>query len=241
MSRNAPRVPESRVAEAQIRNDGWAAHNIWAHSAAVLELYRRRARGEAEEMTCAAQAAELLAESALPGESLLDAGCGTGYFLHSLLNRKIALEYHGIDATAAFIEIGRRELKPFGLPSGRLSVLRIEDFQGTVDHVLCMNVLSNIDNFYRPLERLLKAARKSLILRESIKDGASCRYVRDEFLDPGVDLNVHVNAYDRNEIVDFIASRGFTVREAIDRRSGGKPETVIGYPHYWTFLVATRS
>jgi hypothetical protein len=105
---------------------------------------------------------------------------------------------------------------------------------------LCMNVLSNIDNYHRPLERLLKAARRSLILRESIKEGSSYSYVRDNFLDPHVDLNVHVNAYDRSELVAFIERYGFVAREVADRRSGGQPEMVIGHPHHWTFLVATR-
>ena len=95
----------------RIDDNGWAAHNIWQHSADTFELYRRRARDEAEEMTCAAQAAELIAELARPGESLLDAGCGTGYFFHSLRRRGIALEYHGIDATAPFIALGRASLQ----------------------------------------------------------------------------------------------------------------------------------
>jgi ubiquinone/menaquinone biosynthesis C-methylase UbiE len=191
-------------------------------------------------MTCAAQAAELLAAIARPGEALLDVGCGTGYFYHSLRRRGLNLEYHGIDATGSFIEVGRRELAAFGLPSERLSHLRIEDFEGAADHVLCMNVLSNLDNFHRPLERLVKAARRSLVLRESIKDGASYTYVRDDYLDPGVDLKVHVNAYDRAEIIDCIEGYGFSVREVTDRRSGDGPEMVISYPHYWTFLVAIR-
>jgi SAM-dependent methyltransferase len=224
----------------RIDDGGWAAHNIWQHSADLLDLYRRRARDEAEEMTCAAQAAELLAELARPGETLLDAGCGSGSFFHSLRRRGIALEYHGIDATAPFIELGRRELAGFGLAPERLRAVRIEDFQGSADHVLCMNVLSNIDNYHRPLERLLKTARRSLILRESIKDGSSYSYVRDNFLDPGVDLNVHVNTYDRAELIAFMAHFGFATREVADRRSGGKPEIVIGHPHHWTFLVATR-
>ncbi len=241
MSGGAASKLSNRSAPIQIRSDGWAAHNIWEHSATVLDLYRRRARDEAEEMTCAAQAAELLA--ALPvraGESLLDVGCGTGYFFHSLRRRGIPLEYYGIDATGGFIAIGQRLLQGFGLPPERLATLRIEDFQGAVDHVLCMNVISNLDNFHRPLERLLKAARRSLVLRESIAESPSYQYVRDVYLDPGVDLKVHVNTYSRREVLQFIADHGFSVREVTDRRSGGKPEMVIGYPHHWTFLVATR-
>jgi SAM-dependent methyltransferase len=224
----------------RISHDGWSTYNIWEHSHATRDLYLRRARDEAEEMTCASQAAELLSEIARPGDALLDVGCGSGYFYHSLRRRGLALDYHGIDATAAFIEIGRRELKAFGLSPDRLDVLRIEDFVGMADHILCMNVLSNLDSFHRPLERLLHASGTSLILRESIKDGADRRYVRDEFLDPGLALNVYVNAYDRSEIVDFIAARGFAVREVTDRRTNGKPEMVIGHPHHWIFLVATR-
>ena len=225
---------------AELRDDGWAAHNIWQHSASVRALYTARARDEAEEMDCLAQAAELLAPLTAPGDSVIDAGCGSGYFFHSLRKRNLPLAYHGFDANADFIEIGRRELSHFGLPPQHLQALRLEDFQGSADHLLSINLLSNLDNYHRPLERLLKAARKSLVLRESIKDGAAYRYVRDAYLDPGVALSVHVNAYDRQDLIGFIEAQGFAVSEVVDRRSGGQPETVIGYPHWWSFLVATR-
>jgi SAM-dependent methyltransferase len=225
---------------ADIRDDGWQRHCIWEHSATIRELYSRRARDEAEEMECAAQAAELLAPLAAPGDSLLDAGCGSGYFFHSLKRRAITLAYHGIDAAPSLVAIGRRELPAHGLPAERLRVLRIEDLDGEVDHVLCMNVLSNIDNYHRPLERLLTMARKSLVLRESAKDGALYSYVSDPYLDAGVDLKVHVNAYDAGELAAFIASYGFRVERITDRRTGGKPEPVIGHPHWWTFFHAVR-
>lgn len=224
-----------------IRDDGFSQHNIWEHSATVRTLYRQRARDEAEEMTCAAQAAELLAPLVTPGDTVLDVGCGSGYFYHSLRKRAIPAEYHGIDATRCLIEIGQEELPSFGLSQARLATLRLEDIDGAVDHVVCINVLSNIDNFHKPLERLLKIANRSVILRESIADTASYLYVRDRFLDAGVDLGVYVNTYGRREIREFIASRRFTVREEADRRCGGKPEMVIGFPHHWTFLVATRN
>jgi SAM-dependent methyltransferase len=223
-----------------IRNDGWSRFNIWEHSRTVHELYEKRCLGTSEEMTCHAQAAELLRPMASPGDSLLDAGCGSGYFFHSLRRRGIGVKYFGIDATAGFIETGRRHLPSFGLPPENLYTLRIEDLVAEVDHVVCINVLSNIDNFHRPLERLLVAARKSVILRESCSETASYTYVQDRYLDEGLALNVHVNTYATGELVRFVESYGFGVRMVRDERSGDAPEIVIDYPHYWKFLVCTR-
>jgi SAM-dependent methyltransferase len=224
-----------------ISDQGWQAYNIWEHSSTVRDLYARRCRLEAEEMTCAAQAAELVAPHVAPGDVLLDVGCGSGYFFHSLKSRGIAVEYYGIDAAPALIAIGRTHMPAHGLPAERLLAMRIEDLAGEVDHTVCMNVLSNIDNYQRPLERLLKVTRKCLVLRESLKQGACYAYVKDEFLDPGCDLKVYVNAYDLDETCEFIRSYGFEPTVVVDRRSNGEPELVIGYPHYWTFVVATRA
>lgn len=223
-----------------ISADGWARHDIWEHSGTVLELYRQRCLRQAEEMTAHAQAAELLASHVAPRDTLLDVGCGAGYFFHSLKARAMDVEYWGIDSSARLIGVGQRTLPQFGLPGDRLRSIRIEDADGRFDHVVCINVLSNIDNYHRPLERMLTMARKSVILRESLKNGSEYNYVRDRFLDAGVELNVHVNHYDIREIKTFISGYGFSVEQVVDRRTGGAPELVIGHPHYWTFLVATK-
>ena len=221
-----------------IRDGGWLKYCIWEHSAQVKDLYARRCRLEAEEMTCAAQAAELLAPLVTQGDTLLDAGCGSGYFYHSLRKREVPVEYFGIDGAPSLIEIGREILPEYGLPSDRLRTMRIEDLDGEVDHVVCLNVLSNIDNYHRRLERLLRCARKTVILRESCKEAGEYRYVLDEYLDAGCGLRVYVNAYPVDEVKAFIGSYGFMVEQVEDRRTSGHPEQVIDYPHYWTFLVA---
>ncbi len=223
-----------------IKGDGWIKYCIWEHSTRIKELYARRCRLEDEEMTCAAQAAELLAPHVSDGDTLLDAGCGSGYFFHSLRKRNLPVTYFGIDAAPSLIAIGRRYLPAYGLPPENLQVMRLEDLDGRVDHVICLNVLSNIDNYHRPLERLLLGAAKTLILRESSKEESEYLYVKDNFLDPGCDLKVHINSYATAELVAFMESYGFKVEQVIDRRTGGKPEMVIGYPHYWKFFVATR-
>lgn len=223
-----------------IRGDGWSKYCIWEHSESVKELYARRCQLKEEEMTCAAQAAELLAPHVVPGDTLLDVGCGSGYFFHSLSRRHIPVEYHGIDSAPSLVEIGRRFMPAFGLPPERLQVIRIEDLDGEADHVVCMNVLSNVDNYHRPLERLLLVARKTLILRESCKEQSEYAYVTDKYLDKGHDLKVYVNSYCTSELMEFMESYGFRVKQVPDRRSGGQPEMVIDYPHYWTFFVAER-
>lgn len=223
-----------------IRDDAWRRWSIWEHSSQVRELYERRVRLDAEEMTCAAQAAELLQPRVRPGDTVLDAGCGSGYFFHSLRSRDIPAEYWGLDASPTLVEIGRRHLPGHGLPPDRLHVGRIEDVDGEFDHVVCMNVLTNVDNYHRPLERLLSMARRTLILRESLKDGAEYHYVVDEYLEAEQPLRVHVNHYDRADVVQFITEAGFDVEVVTDRRTGGEAEMVIGYPHHWTFVIAER-
>ena len=222
-------------------SNGWKEYCIWEHSSTIKELYAKRCRLIAPEMACAAQAAELLAPWVSAGDTLLDVGCGSGYFYHSLKKRQIDVNYFGIDAAPTLIEIGRNILPSYGLPSERLQVVRIEDLAGYVDHVVCINVLSNLENFHRPLERLLKLAQKSLVLRESISDFSCFQYVTDKYLDQGHPLKVYVNTYKEEDIVSFIRSHGFSVKSHVDRYTHGQPQIVIDYPHYWKFIVAQRS
>jgi len=191
-------------------------------------------------MDCARQAAAILSEAVLKGESLLDIGCGSGYFFHSISGMK--LHYTGIDAAPSLIRIGQEEMPRWGCSKERLICTRIEDVQGGVDHVVCLNVLSNIENFHRPLERLLTIARKTLILRESIWDQPSkyC-YVQDIFLDKGVNLNVHVNTYNSGEIHLLAKRMGFVATFTMDERTQGKAELVIGHPHHWSFMVFKKA
>lgn len=221
-----------------IRTNGWDRYNTWGHSSTIEKLYEQRCKLEIEEMTCHAQAIDLLKPYLKSGDKLLDVGCGSGYFYHSIRSRLIPVEYYGIDATSLLVNIGRKILPKYGLPPDRLQVLRIEDMEAYFEHIVCLNVLTYIDNYHRPLERILKNANKTVVLRESIGPNSEYKYVIDKYLEK--ELKVHVNTYSRQDLKSFIESYGYTVTFVEDIYTQGQPQLVIDHLHYWQFIVATK-
>jgi SAM-dependent methyltransferase len=219
--------------------------NPWANDANTLELYRRRCRREAEEMTCAAQAAEILAERVAPGESLLDAGCGGGYYLWSLRDRGVDVEYHGIDFTPEMIELARTELAPRAeLDPKRFRLRALEDLEADdrYDTVLCFNVLTNSPHYGLGLERLLRAARRRILVRESMGDELVVRFTPDPYLDEEQrHIRVYHNQYPIDEVRELMESEGFTVTPFRDERSDDGVEMVVDIPHRWRILLGERT
>jgi SAM-dependent methyltransferase len=211
--------------------------NPWANDRNTLALYRRRCLGDAEEMTCAAQAAEILAERVKPGETLLDAGCGGGYYLHSL--RGLAVDYHGLDYTPEMIELARAEM---GQPPETFELGAIEDLETQYDTVLCFNVLTNSPHYALPLERLLMSAKRRILIREAMGDELIVRYTPDPYLDEGKrDIRVYHNQYPIAEVTAFMRDHGFTVTRIPDRRSNDSTEMVVDIPHQWRILLGERT
>lgn len=219
-----------------------SSDNPWANDRITLDLYRRRCRKEVEEMTCAAQAADILAAHIKPGETLLDAGCGGGYYYHSMLDRNLTIHYFGLDYTPEMIDLARAEMCPAPISNPRCFMLgSIEDLDQEFDNIICFNVLTNNPHYALPLERLLKCTRKRLLLRESLGSDLIIRYTPDAYLDEGKrHIRVYHNTYPIDEVTSFIADQGFCVSSIPDRRSNDGVEIVVDIPHQWRILFAER-
>lgn len=214
--------------------------NIWEHSENVRRLYASRARGE-QSMDSAEQAAEILAPLLTPGMSLLDAGCGSGYYYWSFKNRGLEIEYYGIDYSPSLIEIGRRNIGKSGLPPEQLKVGAIEDLDETYDAVICFNTLSWCPDFRRPVEMLCRAAKKYILIRTNLGKKTMYRWETDGYLDEGYNhLKAYWNMYSEKEITDFMSEMGFEVEPIIDARTGGVMEEVVGKPYFWKLLLGRR-
>ena len=194
-------------------------------------------------MTCAAQAAEFLGPRLAPGESVLDAGCGGGYYLWSFLDRGFAPDWHGLDFTPEMVELARSEVAPrAGLEPERFILGAIEDLpEDSYDAVLCFNVLTNSPHFAAPLERLLRAARSRILLRESLGDDLIVNFTPDPYLDEGKrHIRVYHNTYPAHEVIGLMEAEGFDVQRVPDARTGDGTEMVVGFPHQWRILYGER-
>jgi len=214
----------------------WVQNSTWDNSKNIDILYKQRCQKKTIEMTAHKQVVSILKEICKKGESVLDIGCGSGYLYHSFINKKLDVEYFGIDASKKLLNIGKKYLPKFGLDNKRLIHSRFEDLSVKFDHIVCINVLTYHDNLFKPLDIFLKNAKKSIILRESFAIKSNYKYVRDNYLNDGVDLKTYINTYSMNEVRKFLNNHKVSYKFIKDNYTNGKMQKVIGHNHYWKFL-----
>jgi SAM-dependent methyltransferase len=210
----------------------------------LKKLCEARAFGREPEMDAAGQAADIVKDLNLPPKSvILDVGCGAGHFIHSLARRGLDLDYRGLDHSPSYVEIGKKAYAELGLDPERLFRESVDDLEGfRADLVLFVNVLSFNPDFRRPLFRASETGAAYLVIRDNFSDKTTVRWEPDGFLDEGKNhLMGYWNEWSRTEMTDFLSSLGYSGFTFVtDRRTGGLPETVVGKPYRWEFLLAER-
>lgn len=219
-----------------IKSKGWAQNSCWDNSKIVENLYMKRCKKEVEEMTSHKQAVKLLIKKTKPKETLLDVGCGSGYFYHSIKNQNLNLNYFGIDSSSKLISIGKKYMVNYGLSSKKLINIRLEDVSQKFDHIVCINVLTYLDNIYKYLERMINLSNKSIIVRESFHTRDIYKYVPDNYLDKDKKINTYINTYSIKKISLFLKNFNCDFKFIKDEYTKGKAQKVIGHNHYWKFL-----
>ncbi len=221
-----------------------ALWNIWANDKNMLDLYRSRCLRDSEEMTCAAQLADLIVEHCDVTESFLDVGCGGGYYYNSLVKRGFEPQYFGIDHTSEMIELAQEQIGRRYLSENNFRLMSIEDLDYSFDNIICFHVLTNSPHYMYLLDRILSCTRKKVFIRENINNQSA--YVIDYRPDPYLNegkrhMNVYHNTIPLEELHLFATARGFQMIEYIDKRTSGLPEIVCDIPHTWKILLLERT
>ena len=95
-----------------------------------------------------------------PGQTLLDAGCGTGHFSRRLAG--LGLRVTGIDPDAAAIEFAAQQSAGIDYLTGSATSLPFPD--ASFDHVTAITSLCFIDDPVLAVEEMWRVSRKTLCL-----------------------------------------------------------------------------
>lgn len=215
--------------------------NIWENCSRLHKTYIERAKDNAEEMDCAAQCADIVQRYYRPGMTLLDVGCGSGWYYWSFQKRQIDIEYYGMDSCKSFIRYAKKYMKFAGLGEERFILCEVENLDTNYDIIVCFNTLCYLPSYHLALERMCRSANKFIIVRSTFDDTNQYRYLKDPGIDSGSARTYnYYNIHSITEFQEFMDRLGFMTEMIEDRRVGNGYDMSDGYPHPWRIILGVR-
>jgi SAM-dependent methyltransferase len=164
-------------------------------------------RQHTEENASTAALCQLMSETISPVEeiSLLDAGCGDGAVINSLLRRFPSAKVSGFDCSVKMLDFARRSL-PESVRLGLGDLENIGDFSSEVyDVVISIHTLSLFDSFEVVLNELMKRAKRHVYVNSLFSSHDVD--VKSTVYEPGIPP-VSWNTWSIGRVTEFVKMLG---------------------------------
>ena len=189
---------------------------IWDEDKNYGKLLFDRAVGDSREMESSRAAAIVLKEFVKNNETITDVGCGAGHYLRSIIDvLNVQFKYQGVDATQNYVELAKKAWSSYSFAKfihGDIYNIPLEDKSS--DIVINCNVLLHLPSVKKPIEELLRVAKRVLIIRTlagdrsfRILDVKPSEINNEEFNDDGEPKNYHYyNIYRKEYLKSLIVA-----------------------------------
>lgn len=94
-------------------------------------------------------------------QNILDTGCGEGFTLQKLHEKRIGKHLEGIDFSEQAIAIGKKQFPSLALKTG--SIYKLPYKPNTFDLVTCMEVLEHLENPEKGLQEIIRVSRRYVL------------------------------------------------------------------------------
>lgn len=162
----------------------------------------------------------------LKAKRVLDVGCGEGFTLKKLQEKKIGKNNVGIDNSTDAIKIGKKIYPEVDLQKGSIYDIQFKD--NSFDLVLCTEVLEHLDDPHKAIEEMKRVSSKYLLFsvpNEPFFIGANL--LRGKYIKSFGNHPEHINHWT------------FWSFERLLKKHGLKP-VKKRHPFAWTMILAKK-
>ena len=136
--------------------------------------------------------------------SLLDAGCGNGFFCHWIASKRKLEHVTGMDVAAPRIATARQRYPDFTFVEGTLSKLPFHDSQ--FDVVTCIEVLEHIPDPAPVIRELVRVARRYVVI--TVPDRQPIRMILCPHCGRQFPQYGHIHSFDQQRLAALLQEAG---------------------------------
>tara|TARA_Y200000002_G_C22549053_1_gene607378 strand:+ start:51 stop:815 length:765 start_codon:yes stop_codon:yes gene_type:complete len=147
-------------------------HNQWGNKKDKYgQMFFQRAVGKLNEMESSKALAKIIYPLIKQNSKILDAGCGAGHYLRSILKLSNKdFQYYGIDLTQSYIDLAKKIKWKVKADFQKMNVEKLSFKKNTFDISICSNVLLHLENPNLALKKLVITTKKFLVIRTLISE-----------------------------------------------------------------------
>lgn len=163
----------------------------------------------------------------LKPQSILDVGCGEGFTLKKLEEKKIGKKNEGIDYSKDAIQIGKKIYPHLNLFEGDVYKLKYPD--NSFDMSLCTEVLEHLDDPEKAVKEIMRVTKKYLVF--SVPNEPffiMANFLRGKYLKNFGNHPEHINHWTFLSFENFLKKQGLSIVKS-------------RHPFAWSLVVARKS
>lgn len=184
-----------------IKKNKW---KIWNKKKNVEFRTFKRTQKKLPEMESSKQLIKILKPLYKFNYRIMDVGCASGHYYHSVKKLNKNIKYLGVDATKEYINFGRKYFKNNNnVILKNLSIYDLHKSKLKYDIVYSCNVILHLPELKKALQNLLSVAKKYVLIRTLISDYSSItkKLITDKIDKRGDPLDyVYQNTWSRKYI-----------------------------------------